>query len=112
MADPKSSAASFVDLINDAYREVVKAETGAVPHALKCGDYLNRAKESVKAEKQKWSEWLKVNCPDISQETASVYMRLDEYKDLIGKKKPKSIAAAREIVQEHRQRTRAASPRP
>jgi hypothetical protein len=46
-----SSAASFVDLINTEYREVLKAESGALPHAVKCGDYLNRAKESVKAEK-------------------------------------------------------------
>jgi hypothetical protein len=107
-----NSAASFVDLINAAYRDVVKAETGALPHALKCGDYLNRAKESVKSEKKsKWSEFLEMNCPDISQETASVYMRLDEYKDLIEKKKPKSIAAAREIVRQHRQRTRVTPPK-
>ena len=104
---PKSSAAGFVDLINDAYREIIKAESGALPHALRCGDYLNRAKESVKSEKrQKWSEWLKLNCPDISQETASVYMRLDEFKDLIQKKKAKTIAEAREIIREHRQRNR------
>jgi hypothetical protein len=108
MSNPsKSSAAAFVDLINDEYREVIKAESGALPHALKCGDYLNRAKESVKSEKrQKWSEWLKLNCPDISQETASVYMRLDEYKDLVAKKKPKTIAEAREVIREHRERNR------
>jgi hypothetical protein len=108
-----SSAASFVDLINTEYREVLKAESGALPHAVKCGDYLNRAKESVKAEKkQKWSEWLELNCPDISQETASVYMRLDEFKDLIGKKKARTIAEAREIVREHRQRTRTKPKKP
>jgi hypothetical protein len=110
---PKSSAAGFVDLINDEYREVIKAEGVVLPHALKCGDYLNRAKESVKSEKrQKWSEWLKLNCPDISQETASVYMRLDEHKDLIQKKRAKTIAEAREIVREHRQRTRTTPPKP
>jgi hypothetical protein len=104
---PKSSSAAFVDLINDEYREIIKAEGGVLPHALKCGDYLNRAKESVKSEKrQKWGEWLKLNCPDISQETASVYMRLDEFKDLIQKKKAKTIAEAREIIREHRQRNR------
>jgi hypothetical protein len=102
-----SSAASFVDLINTEYREIIKAESGALPHALKCGDYLNRAKESVKAEKkQKWSEWLELNCPDISQETASVYMRLDEFKDLIQKKKARTIAEAREIIRKERERTR------
>jgi hypothetical protein len=107
-----NSAASFVDLINAAYRDVVKAESGALPHALKCGDYLSRAKESVKSEKKlKWSGWLEINCPDISQETASVYMRLDEFKDLIQKKKAKTIAEAREIIREHRQRTRDTSKR-
>jgi hypothetical protein len=109
---PKSSSAAFVDLINDEYREIIKAESGALPHALKCGDYLNRAKESVKAEKrQKWSEWLGLNCPDISQPTASVYMRLDEFKDLIQKRKPKTIAEAREVIREHRQRTRTTTPK-
>ena len=109
---PKSSAAGFVDLINDAYREIIKAESGALPHALRCGDYLNRAKESVKTERrQKWSEWLNLNCPDISQETASVYMRLDEHKDLVQKRKAKTIAEAREIIRAERNRTRATPPR-
>jgi len=73
-----NSAASFVDPINAEYREVVKAEKAALPHAIKCGELLNLAKENVKEEKMKWGEWLKVNCPDISQETASLYMRLAE----------------------------------
>ena len=58
-----NSAASFVDPINAEYREVVKAEKSALPHAIKCGELLNLAKENVKAEKMKWGEWLKVNCP-------------------------------------------------
>jgi len=77
-----SSAASFVDPINAEYREVVKAERSALPHAIKCGELLNLAKENVKAEKMKWGEWLKVNCPDIAQETASLYMRLAEHKGI------------------------------
>ena len=77
-----NSAASFVDPINAEYREVVKAERSALPHAIKCGELLNLAKENVKAEKMKWGEWLKVNCPDIAQETASLYMRLAEHKGI------------------------------
>ena len=91
-----SSAASFVDPINVEYREVVKAERAALPHAIKCGELLNLAKENVKAEKMKWREWLKVNCPDIAQETASVYMRLAEHKKLVAK--AKSIREARELL--------------
>jgi hypothetical protein len=82
----KTSAASFVDPINAAYREVVKAESGALQHAIKCGEFLNLAKENLKADKGgKWSDWLKVNCPDIPQTTASLYMRLAKNKAIVGK---------------------------
>jgi hypothetical protein len=90
-----SSAASFVDAINTTYHEVVKAERAALPHAIKCGELLNLAKENVKAEKMKWGEWLKVNCPDIAQETASLYMRLAKHKKLVSK--AKSIREARDL---------------
>src|SRR6516164_7999995 len=92
-----SSASSFVDPINAEYREVVKAEKSALPHAIKCGELLNLAKENVKAEKMKWGEWLKVNCPDIAQESASLYMRLAEHKTKVSK--AKSIREARELLQ-------------
>ena len=92
-----SSASSFVDPINAEYREVVKAEKSALPHAIKCGELLNLAKENVKAEKMKWGEWLKVNCPDIAQETASLYTRLAEHKSKVSK--AKSIREARELLQ-------------
>jgi hypothetical protein len=91
-----SSASSFVDPINAEYREVVKAERAALPHAIKCGELLNLAKENVKEEKMKWGEWLKVNCPDIAQETASLYMRLAEHKSKVSK--AKSIREARELL--------------
>ena len=51
---PKSSAAGFVDLINDAYREIMKAESGALPHALRCGDYLNRASVVAPTSRFPW----------------------------------------------------------
>jgi hypothetical protein len=92
-----NSASSFVDPINAEYREVVKAEKSALPHAIKCGELLNLAKENVKAEKMKWGEWLKVNCPDIAQESASLYMRLAEHKTKVSK--AKSIREARELLQ-------------
>ena len=99
-----SSAASFVDPINAEYREVVKAERAALPHAIKCGELLNLAKENVKAEKMKWGEWLKVNCPDIAQETASLYTRLAEHKSKVGK--AKSIREARELLPKAKPRGR------
>ena len=54
----------------------MKAEKSALPHAIKCGELLNLAKENVKAEKMKWGEWLKVNCPDIAQEKADARQSL------------------------------------
>ena len=105
-----SSAASFVDPINAEYREVVKAEKAALPHAIKCGELLNLAKENVKAEKMKWGEWLKVNCPDIAQETASLYMRLAEHKAKVGK--AKSIREARELLPKKEPRGATKEPKP
>jgi hypothetical protein len=105
-----SSAASFVDPINAEYREVVKAEKAALPHAIKCGEFLNLAKENVKAEKMKWGEWLKVNCPEIAQETASLYMRLAEHKKLVAK--AKSIREARELLPKKEPRGATKEPEP
>jgi hypothetical protein len=47
-----NSAASFIDQINAEYREVVKAETSALPHAIRCGEFLNLAKENLRARRQ------------------------------------------------------------
>jgi hypothetical protein len=91
-----NSAASFIDQINAAYREVVKAETSALPHAIRCGEFLTLAKENLKAEQGgKWSEWLDANC-EIEQETASLYMRLAKNKKLVSK--AKSINEARTLL--------------
>jgi hypothetical protein len=103
-----NSAASFVDPINAQYREVVKAEKSALPHAIKCGELLNLAKENVKTEKMKWGEWLKVNCPDIAQETASLYTRLAEHKSKVSK--AKSIREARELLPKAKPRGREREP--
>ncbi len=92
-----SSAASFIDQINTEYREVVKAENAALPHAIKCGEFLKLAKENLKAERGgKWKDWLETNCPEIAQETASLYMRLADHKAKVGK--AKSIREARELL--------------
>ena len=100
------SAASFIDQIKAEYREVVKAESGALPHAIKCGEFLNLAKENLKAEKGgKWSEWRETNCSEISQETASLYMRLAENKKLV-MGKAKSIREADETIRKTKAKTR------
>jgi hypothetical protein len=63
-----SSAASFIDQIKTEYAEVVAAEGNALPHAIKCGEYLTLAKENLKAEKGgSWRDWLSTNCPTSRQ---------------------------------------------
>jgi len=100
------SAASFIDQIKAEYREVVKSESSALPHAIKCGEFLKLAKENLKTEKGgKWSDWRETNCSEISQETASLYMRLAENKKLI-MGKAKSIREADEIVRKAKAKTR------
>jgi hypothetical protein len=99
-----TSASSFIDRIKIEYREVTKAEQNALPHAIKCGELLILAQENLaqdnsgknKIEKVKWLDWLRANCPEIAQETASLYMRLAKNKDKLGK--AKSIRHARELL--------------
>jgi hypothetical protein len=96
MSATKSSAASFIDQIKDEYRQVVAAEGSALPHAIRCGEYLTLAKGNLKAEGGKWKDWLETNCPEISPETVSLYRRLAEHKAKVGK--AKSINAARKLL--------------
>jgi hypothetical protein len=56
----------------------------------------------------KWGEWLRVNCPDIAQETASLYMRLAEHKSKVSK--AKSIREARELLPKAKPRGREREP--
>jgi hypothetical protein len=75
---PKDSALSFVGQIMTAYKAIMKAEGGALEHAIECGKYLALAKENVEAAKpkRKWGAWLEEHCPDIHRNTAALYMRL------------------------------------
>jgi hypothetical protein len=92
-----NSAASFIDQIKTEYRLIVEAETNALPHAIKCGEYLILAQENLKAEKgSKWLDWLETNCK-IPQTTASLYMRLAKHKKLVVGK-AKSINEARKLL--------------
>jgi hypothetical protein len=78
-----SNALSFVGQIMTEYKAAQKAEGDVFKHAIACGKFLNLAKENVKAAKGKWLPWLKENCPDIPQTTASLYMRLAENEETI-----------------------------
>ena len=82
---PKDNALSFVGQIMTAYKAIMKAEGGALDHAIECGKYLALAKENVEAAKpkRKWAAWLAEHCPDIHRNTAALYMRLADNADKI-----------------------------
>jgi hypothetical protein len=46
-----SSADAFIPQIKAAYQEAATASKSSYDHAIKCGEFLNRAKENAKAEK-------------------------------------------------------------
>src|SRR6516162_2296529 len=83
----KDNGLSFVGQIMTAYKAIMKAEGGALEHAIECGKYLALAKENVEAAKpkRKWSAWLQEHCRDIHRNTAALYMRLAENEDKIAK---------------------------
>src|SRR6516225_1909961 len=87
-AMPKSkdtSALAFVGQIQTEHKAVLKADGEALKHAIECGKYLNLAKENVLAARGKWTKWREENIPEISQQTASLYMRLAENEDQAAK---------------------------
>jgi hypothetical protein len=77
---PTDNALSFVGKIKTEHKAVLKADGEALKHAIECGKYLNLAKENVLSTKPKgkWTKWREENIPEISQQTASLYMRLAE----------------------------------
>jgi hypothetical protein len=84
---PKDSALSFVGQIKTEHKAVLKADGEALKHTIECGKYLNLAKENVLSTKPKgkWTRWREEHIPEISQQTASLYMRLAENEDKIAK---------------------------
>jgi hypothetical protein len=68
--------------INAAHQEVLKAfGKSTLDAAIKAGELLNIAKENVKAEGKKWSDWLEEHCPDIPRRTVHLYRQLAAHKD-------------------------------
>jgi Protein of unknown function (DUF3102) len=61
-------------IINTEHKAVVEATQAKLQHAITAGATLKACKESM--AHGNWANWLKDNCPEISERTASVYMRL------------------------------------
>jgi hypothetical protein len=95
-----NSALSFVGQIQNEHKAVLKADGEALKHAIECGKYLNLAKENVLAAKGKWTKWREEHIPEISQQTASLYMRLAENEETVAE--CTSIREADMALRKHR----------
>jgi hypothetical protein len=79
----KDNALAFIGQIQTEHKAVLKADGEALKHAIECGKALNLAKENVLAAKGKWTKWRDEHIPEISQQTASLYMRLAENEEAV-----------------------------
>jgi hypothetical protein len=89
MTDKPDKALTFAEQINAAHQEHIRSAKGTLDYAIKAGELLILAKETVDAENDgkrgKWEDWLNDHCPDIPETTARMYMRLAKGKDHIRK---------------------------
>ena len=69
---------SYLPQIKAAYQALNEANANKLICAVRLGDVLNQAAETIKASygKGAWGPWLEMNCPEISHRTANVYMTL------------------------------------
>jgi hypothetical protein len=74
MTDKPMPTPDEISQINHEHREAVKASKGLLDHPIKCGEMLKAAK--AKVGHGEWDKWLTKNCPEISDRTARLYMRL------------------------------------
>jgi hypothetical protein len=74
---------TIITQINAAHDAVVESGKSSLTNAIRAGELLVSAKECV--EHGAWTQWLDDNCPDISEETARLYMRLAKNEDEIEK---------------------------
>jgi hypothetical protein len=64
-------------VINNEHDQVVDASQSAFQHAITAGAKLTECKNGL--PHGEWQAWLKKACPNISYETAALYMRLAEH---------------------------------
>jgi hypothetical protein len=102
---------STVEQINAAHQAVIAAGNAGLEHAIEAGKLLNIMFEKVKAAKEgKWADWLKTNCPKISDRTDSDYRNIAKnetaIKDAVAKDRSsaaKSIRWALRLIAKPRQ---------
>lgn len=68
-------------IINNEHKAVIEATQAKLQHAITAGATLRACKDSM--THGNWTKWLKDNCPEISERTASLYMRLEKNSDKV-----------------------------
>src|SRR6516162_2898885 len=77
--------ADHAKLINDEYAHILNNERSNFAKALTVGEMLIALRPRIAPEHGDWQTKLKVYCPKISYETATLYMRLAENREKIEK---------------------------
>jgi hypothetical protein len=79
-SDPLTAIAAEIAQLgregDEALATALAAGNAALHLRLELGDRLHRAKKLVKASGQKWLPWLQENCPEVSERTCQLSMRL------------------------------------
>jgi hypothetical protein len=68
----------LVKAINDEYSQILASERNNLQKALAIGEKLVALRPRIAPKHGKWQAKLKEHCPDISYETATLYIRLFE----------------------------------
>jgi Protein of unknown function (DUF3102) len=75
MTEEPRSLRQLATEINRAYQQIIDGEKKSIEYATEIGEMLIAAKKKH-GEHGKWLDWLKVECPDIAETTAALYMRI------------------------------------
>ena len=68
--------------INRAYQQIIDGEKKSIEYATEIGEMLIAAKKQH-GEHGKWLAWLKAECPQIAETTATLYMRIAKNGDVL-----------------------------
>src|SRR5438128_1127159 len=77
MTEKKKTEADLLKLareINRSHAKAVEATQTSIQYAIECGEMLIDVRDNCPYGK--WEPWIAEHCPDISKETARLYMRL------------------------------------
>jgi hypothetical protein len=75
----KGELVTLVKEINRIHAEIVENAQAQVQRGIECGVMLKEVRDNIKFGD--WEDWLAKHCPEISERTARVYLRLAKNSD-------------------------------